>query len=799
MRHEVRCTVAFFALMFVAYPAAANTPPAMLWHFTSPSTMLDKQGEDWLYSIVQTSDGGFLGSGYATDPDVYFGAIIKLDAKHTIEWERTLGKDGYFVGCVETANSYVAVGNAGTTLLIASVAKAGLTTVTHIFTPADLGITQTSVEGYAIRQVLGKNGVDQGFIVVGTAYDTAEPHLPVTSFLLRLDASFQPITTFGKSGKGIVFLPAPAPMYSETVCRKVQLTHNSGGDVTGFITVGRIPQVPEGEIYDMFVETVDTSGNALATERIKINDLSSKGFTSSPAFNSLCPKDVSTQSSTSIIAFDVVEISNGGDFAVLAQANYVKVPSTDHCTNTRLNGGYTDLVPVLVLLKPDLTLRRASKIGHFSGIDFETPLTLMNDGFIVAGNDASQSTSVIRARVIKTNFDGDVMWTGDYSIPGDQNDCVFGVTRTFDDGIVIAGNNDLNGEDYFALKLAADTDLWMHDTDTDTGVEPYAGGGLLYVSPDIWVHTKQAPFPYVDRTFENPEYRDPSLLQPNYVYAAVQNRGSLPASGTVDLYWAKASTGLAWPIDWTGTTKCCNNTTCGGSLQSIQFYDVQPGETRIGSVTWYPPNPADFAGAACGGVEEQGHFCLLARIQTSPDTPYGMTFPEGTSVAVNTANNNNIAWKNVTVVPAGGGKKSGFVRNIFTGAATIGLTLTAAQTNSASLFDYATIDVTLSPELMRSWRNGGRVGTGIQELDDTTIRVLKAGATIDNIAMQSRQTERFAVRLTPRAGAPFRSGPMSFDVTQRGAPTGKTSEIVGGMRFTLLAEPSSNRQRAVRP
>ncbi len=50
---------------------------------------------------------------------------------------------------------------------------------------------------------------------------------------------------------------------------------------------------------------------------------------------------------------------------------------------------------------------------------------------------------------------------------------------------------------------------------------------------------------------------------------------------------------------------------------------LQPNEAVVIQIPWFPPNPADFA---CFGGD-QGHFCLLARIETSSTAPFGMTFP----------------------------------------------------------------------------------------------------------------------------------------------------------------------------
>lgn len=112
--------------------------------------------------------------------------------------------------------------------------------------------------------------------------------------------------------------------------------------------------------------------------------------------------------------------------------------------------------------------------------------------------------------------------------------------------------------------VSAAADLFIRDTIADTGVEPYAGPGPIYVSPDIWVRKNpdpnyepypfnpSLPLPWTPLADENPEYRDPKTSRPNYVYVRIHNRGNQPSTGTERLrvYQAKASTGLAWPGNW---------------------------------------------------------------------------------------------------------------------------------------------------------------------------------------------------------------------------------------------------------
>ncbi len=126
----------------------------------------------------------------------------------------------------------------------------------------------------------------------------------------------------------------------------------------------------------------------------------------------------------------------------------------------------------------------------------------------------------------------------------------------------------------FFLVLAsgagAAPDLYIRDTPADTGVEPNPDLGPMWISEDIWVRRdpdpsySPHPFPsgspsWTPLPHQDPEYRDPRYGNPNYVYVRVTNRGTTASTGAdfLKLYWAKASTGLAWPAQWEDYVSAC--------------------------------------------------------------------------------------------------------------------------------------------------------------------------------------------------------------------------------------------------
>lgn len=211
---------------------------------------------------------------------------------------------------------------------------------------------------------------------------------------------------------------------------------------------------------------------------------------------------------------------------------------------------------------------------------------------------------------------------------------------------------------------------------------------------------------------------------------------------------------------------------------------LQPGEAVVLEIPWYPPNPADFA--SFGG--DQGHFCLLARIETTTSYPFGMTFPESADVSANTRNNNNIAWKNVTVVdnfPGALRLTSILIRNVFKERVLTGLRFANAEEIGASFFDSGRILVDLKPELFKRWQEGGAVGRGIEPLGEGAIQIVSPEAFLGNIALEPEEVFSVDLRFElSKEYKPPRGRLPKWDLMQLGTPE-KPDAVVGGQRFEL--------------
>ena len=256
------------------------------------------------------------------------------------------------------------------------------------------------------------------------------------------------------------------------------------------------------------------------------------------------------------------------------------------------------------------------------------------------------------------------------------------------------------------------------------GFEPFTYQ-YPWTSEDIWVRNQNDGI----EEHQNPEYYTQSGSY-NYVYIRVRNKGCQASQGNekVKLYWAKAATALSWPNHWNGSLSVSGNS-LGDFIGEVTLPIIQPGDAYIATFPWTPPNPANFVGLVSDPLfwaDQPHHFCLLSRIVGTSDP---MTTAEGSNIATNVLNNNNIAWKNLSVVDLDpnnitGGFTSGTDKLI---GATV---LIGDAWNNGGVYDIefknpdflkgepitenAEIKITLDSPIWDKWVSGGYQGENIE-------------------------------------------------------------------------------------
>jgi tyrosinase-like protein/Big-like domain-containing protein len=210
---------------------------------------------------------------------------------------------------------------------------------------------------------------------------------------------------------------------------------------------------------------------------------------------------------------------------------------------------------------------------------------------------------------------------------------------------------------------------------------------------------------------------------------------------------------------------------------------LQPNECAIIEIPFYPPPLNE-----CNGFQDPQHLCLLARIEP-------VSVAEGASVWNNVKNNNNIAWRNVTLsdcsvgpffllAPGRIGAAGELIRNLREQPAAVTLRFDAVRTGFRTLFNFGPLRLRLEDNLMRAWIAGGRQGQGIEVAGNNELLVFGTGATLANLQMEKRELGRMdlALELNPNYQHPF-GDVFHLDVLQFDDQGG--AEPVGGQRYTM--------------
>jgi Metallo-peptidase family M12 len=311
-------------------------------------------------------------------------------------------------------------------------------------------------------------------------------------------------------------------------------------------------------------------------------------------------------------------------------------------------------------------------------------------------------------------------------------------------------------------------DVWMRDTWDDTGAQPdpRTASQDMWRSPYIWVRTSQDP----DRVHQH-EHQTPALNSNAFVYVKLHNGIGGAANGTVELYWAHSSTGLAWPGTWT----------LAGTAPVTGF---APSSTLIVEIPWTTPASAPSA---------VGHFCLIARYVSAADPIVGET----ADINANVRNSNNLVWRNLEpLAPSGDGTSDAVfvVRNLSAIAKNpqplaLRIAPTADEANGSFLL-HGQVELELDEALFAQWRRGGQKGHGFELAGGTRLRITDPdGAVLENLLVPREAQVR--VRFVRGKDAPART--FHIEATQLVLREGKVPLVLGGVTYELGAEADRDR------
>ncbi|GER59043.1 hypothetical protein ULMA_11510 [Patiriisocius marinus] len=337
-------------------------------------------------------------------------------------------------------------------------------------------------------------------------------------------------------------------------------------------------------------------------------------------------------------------------------------------------------------------------------------------------------------------------------------------------------------------------DLAMQNSEIDLLMEPDIETDFVWRSKDIFVRNQDDGD--LISVHQNPEYSD---NLPNFVYVRITNNSCITSDGTdnLRLYWAKANTELTWPLHWTGDLYITDPVTnqdilMGNEVGVMTIPILEPGESKLIKFTWNDmPNPDDYENIN----PNKWHFCFLGRIDTHNDP---MTFSEGTSITENVMNNNNIAWKNTTVVDIASDVTSDISGVIGVGNSTSSSKssylefVTDTISGIKPLYEAAEIIVQMDNSILDSWENGGSLSVNFSEDKTPNNKIVNnQKANLNNIILPPNSYSAINISFNFLTDKKDETQNYTFHVIQRDS---NNDEIIGGETYVINKYPRPNFQ-----
>ena len=215
---------------------------------------------------------------------------------------------------------------------------------------------------------------------------------------------------------------------------------------------------------------------------------------------------------------------------------------------------------------------------------------------------------------------------------------------------------------------------------------------------------------------------------------------------------------------------------------------LQPGESCVLEIPWYPPDPANYS---CLGFKGNAT-CFLVHIHTDPTAAdLGMTTALGSSVRTNVKENNNVALRNslfafLSRIPLVLAAEAFLVRGVYGPPAPAApppptaLRIDVAGLNAGqSLRAYGTVEAVLTPNLYQLWQQGGSQGIGVQDAGPNRVRLTAEVGELRGLLLPLGASGGVSLELAVNAGYQPPATVLQASVEQRGTPQAAT-ESVGG-------------------
>ena len=322
-------------------------------------------------------------------------------------------------------------------------------------------------------------------------------------------------------------------------------------------------------------------------------------------------------------------------------------------------------------------------------------------------------------------------------------------------------------------------DLMIRDSVGDIGTVP---SGVVYMwhSPDIWLEDMNGNL--IASPHGNTECK---------VCVRVTNRGDMPSYGGERLFvnWAKAGCDLRWSHNWSGD----NYFNCGsthprkggpvGNADGTVIPIVPAHGSVVVKVTWSVPLAEDYQNCT-QFASDLWHFCLTARVHDD----YTIDGESATNLGMGyfTLYNNNVAWKNLSILNAQYPAAVVTVSNPYEEERGFSLHLNILPDKEGRmLYCHADVILRLDEELTERWFGAGAECKGGKYLGENKFIVKDRSFVLDGITLPPDHHYTVEASVKFYADNVVSEEGFVFDLIEK---SGK--EVIGAERFIAYKDPS---------
>lgn len=320
------------------------------------------------------------------------------------------------------------------------------------------------------------------------------------------------------------------------------------------------------------------------------------------------------------------------------------------------------------------------------------------------------------------------------------------------------------------------TDLFIRDSENDNGITP-SNAQIMWDSPDVWIEDA------------NGNICNPHGNTLCYVCVRIWNKSDVSSCGGERLFlnWAKAGCDLRWDYNWNGNNyfDCGNSPVMGeviNTANGIPIPSIAAHQSIVVRIPWFTPIAEDYQNCTQFDAD-RWHFCLVARIHDGDEILYENS--SNADMATFTTHNNNVAWKNISILDAQYNSAVVSFSNPLDYLQRFRLRFNTKPNKAGDIIlKHADILINLDDELMDLWKNGGGICIGGKYLGGNRFLVNEPDFSLENIVMPIGRHYtveagvRFFTQTTPLCNE------FEFDIIEEGE-----KEIIGGEHYLAIKDP----------